>query len=379
MSQNDVILLNRLLDQHRKKVAQELTEVEYFDIFAADQVLKDFDLSQDELESGVIGGGGDGGIDSFYLFVNNSLYYEDLETTELKRNVHLRLVLIQSKTTSGFSENTIDRFSASAKDLFNLEKELGVLQTVYNEDLLKRIEQFRNTFLELASKFPLVSFEYAYATKGTEVHPNVDRRKDILKETIESLFNPVSFSFKFLTASDLLNSARQSPSSTSCLSLVENPISTGQEGFVCLVKLRDYLEFITDNDGHLRSNIFEGNVRDYQGTTEVNKEIRSTLVTNGMEDFWWLNNGVTVVCDNASLSSKKLTIENAEIVNGLQSSREIYETFNGKDVSGEQRNLLVRVLKPKDQESRDRIIKLLTARLQYQPLPSALLIRYIEI
>ena len=78
MSQNDVILLNRLLDQHRKKVAQELTEVEYFDIFAADQVLKDFDLSQDELESGVIGGGGDGGIDSFYLFVNNSLYYEDL-------------------------------------------------------------------------------------------------------------------------------------------------------------------------------------------------------------------------------------------------------------------------------------------------------------
>ena len=145
-----------------------------------------------------------------------------IETTELKRNVHLRLVLIQSKTTSGFSENTIDRFSASAKDLFNLEKELGVLQTVYNEDLLKRIEQFRNTFLELASKFPLVSFEYAYATKGTEVHPNVDRRKDILKETIESLFNPVSFSFKFLTASDLLNSARQSPSSTSCLSLVEN-------------------------------------------------------------------------------------------------------------------------------------------------------------
>ena len=121
----------------------------------------------------------------------------------------------------------------------------------------------------------------------------------MLEGIIKGFFNPVSFSFRFLSASDLLTSARRSPSTTSNLRLAENPISTGQEGFVCLVKLSDYLAFITDEDGHLRSQLFEGNVRDYQGKTEVNREIRSTLETAGKEDFWWLNNGVSIICSNA--------------------------------------------------------------------------------
>src|SRR3990170_1082533 len=71
-----------------------------------------------------------------------------------------------------------------------------------------------------------------------------------LEQVIKGFFNPVTFSFVFLTATDLLASARRSPSSTYSLRLTENPISTGQEGFVCLVTLRDYLAFITDDDGH---------------------------------------------------------------------------------------------------------------------------------
>src|SRR5208337_3937610 len=165
----------------------------------------------------------------------------------------------------------------------------------------------------------------------------------------------------------LLTSARRQPSTSSSLRLAENPISTGQEGFVCLVSLRDYLEFITE-DGHLRSHLFEGNVRDYQGKTEVNKEIRATVEGTSSEDFWWLNNGVSMICSYASLSGKTLTIEDAEIVNGLQTSREIYQALHGKDLSKESRNLLVRVIKPQTQESRDRIIK---ATNSQTPIPAA--------
>lgn len=86
--------------------------------------------------------------------------------------------------------------------------------------------------------------------------------------------------------------------------MAESPISTGQEGFVCLVALKDFLPFITDEDGHIRAHLFEGNVRDYQGKTEVNKEIRRSLEAAGAEDFWWLNNGVSIICTNASLSGK---------------------------------------------------------------------------
>jgi hypothetical protein len=369
MSANDLILLNQLLDQRLSEIGQGLNEGEYFEIFSAEQILKDDDLSYEELESGVIDGGGDGGIDSFFFFVNDVLFDEDLEIASLKRNVSLRLVLIQSKTSAGFSEAAIEKLASSANDLFDLNRDLAGMAEVYNEKLLGCITTFRNTYLALVSKFPSVSLEYAYATKGAEIHHNVRRKVSLLEGIIKGFFNPVSFSFRFLSASDLLTSARRSPSTTSNLRLAENPISTGQEGFVCLVKLSDYLAFITDEDGHLRSQLFEGNVRDYQGKTEVNREIRSTLETAGKEDFWWLNNGVSIICSNATLSGGKiLTIEDAEIVNGLQSSREIYHALHGKEISREHRNLLVRVLKPLSQESRDRIIK---ATNSQTPIPAA--------
>jgi hypothetical protein len=114
--------------------------------------------------------------------------------------------------------------------------------------------------------------------------------------------------------------------------------------------------------------LFEGNVRDYQGKTEVNKEIRATLDSASIEDFWWLNNGVSIICSAASLSGKTLTIEDVEIVNGLQTSREIFHSLHGKDLSREPRNLLVRVLKPGDQASRDRIIK---ATNSQTPIPAS--------
>ena len=41
-------------------------------------------------------------------------------------------------------------------------------------------------------------------------------------------------------------------------------------------------------------------VRDYQGHNSVNKEIGNTLVSSTPEDFWWLNNGVTIVAEDVS-------------------------------------------------------------------------------
>uniref|UniRef100_I2Q6G3 AIPR protein n=1 Tax=Desulfovibrio sp. U5L TaxID=596152 RepID=I2Q6G3_9BACT len=368
MSANDLILLNQLLDQRLSEVGQGLSDGEFFEIFSAEQILKDDDLSYEELASGIVDGGGDGGIDSLFFFINGVLFNEEMDVSALKKGTKLRLVLVQSKISEGFCETAIEKMISSARDLFDLNKTVAELSAVYNKDIIDKIERFRKTYLALVSRFPDVHFCYAYATKGIQVHPNVERKVAVLYETIKSLFNPVTFVFNFFTASNLLLSARRSPSTTSTLKLAENPISTSQEGFVCLVSLRDYLDFITDQDGHLRSYLFEGNVRDYQGKTEVNNEIRRTLESSTTEDFWWLNNGVSIICSKASSGSKALTIEDPEIVNGLQTSREIYNALHGKDLAKEPRNVLVRVLTPQNQENRDHIIK---ATNSQTPIPAS--------
>jgi hypothetical protein len=357
LSNNDLILLKQLLEQKRQELAPDLPEAEYFQLFASEQALKDHDLSYDEINQGVVDGGGDGGIDGVFLFVNGTLTAEAVDPTEFKRGVSLELVFIQAKTSSGFSEAAVDRFLSSTRDLLDLNTNLDSLASVYRADLLSKMSDFRETYLALASKFPKLSIRYCYAALGTEVHPNVDRRVAPLRALVESQFSPVAFVFEFLTAGRLLALARMSPSTAHQLRLAESPIATGDQGYLCLVGLRDYCAFVTEDDGALKERVFEGNVRDYQGNTEVNKAIRDTLAEPGEEDFWWLNNGVSIICASATLSGKTLTVENPEVVNGLQTSREIFHVFSSAGRDGDTRNILVRVLVPGEDESRDRIIR----------------------
>lgn len=96
MSANDRIILDKVLEQKHQELAPELAPSKFFEIFTAEQILKDYDLSYDELESGIVGDGGDGGADSLYLFLNGELVQDD---TDLPDTHACRL-------TSGNRENT---------------------------------------------------------------------------------------------------------------------------------------------------------------------------------------------------------------------------------------------------------------------------------
>ena len=257
MSANDLILIRQLVSQRRSELAPELSEKEYFNIFATEQALKDRDLSYDEIQDGIVNGGGDGGIDAIYLFINNTLCREKINNpSEYKRNVPIDLVFVQAKTASGFSEAGMDRFCATSHDLLDLSRATASLTTVYNSDLIEKINTFRECYIALISKFPKLSIRYYYAAFATEVHPNVKRKIDYLKEIVETEFSPDDFYFEFLTASKLLQLARRTPKSVHHLKLAETPIST-DNAYVCLAHLSDYYSFITDN-GILNERIFGG-------------------------------------------------------------------------------------------------------------------------
>ena len=323
----------------------------------AQQVLKDFDLSYDELESGLVGAGGDGGIDGFYLLVNGDLVQEDSDYSHLRKDIVIDLIVIQSKTHAGFEETPIERFLTASNNLFDLSQSIS-LATVYNKRLLEAIERFQDLYKELAPWFPVLNVSFIYASKGDTPHPNLHHKVEMLKGVVSSHIPNARFDFKFLGASELLDLAARQPHTTYALPLAENPISSeDQVGFVCLVRLRDFFNFITDDAGLLQRQLFEANVRDYQGRTQVNDDIQASLEAEGTEDFWWLNNGVSVLATDASLGGKVLTIRNPQIVNGLQTSTEIYKYFKGFDEKDDSRKILVRVMVPEEEESRDRIIK----------------------
>ncbi len=358
MASNDRIILDEVLKQRKAEVDPSADEGEFFEMFSAEQILKDFDLSYDEIESGLVGGSGDGGIDGIYLLVNGELVQEDPDYSNLKKNVTLDLFIIQAKIGSGFQETPVERLITASDDIFDLSKKCSALSGVYNEALLDAIRRFQLVHQQLAARFPALRVSFFYVCKGSDPSTSVTRKVEKLKAVIERYFPSAQFRFEFLGASSLLALARRAPQTTHTLTLAESPVSSGgQVGFVCLVRIPDFFSFITDEHGELRRQIFEANVRDYQGRTEVNDEIQQSLQERHPEDFWWLNNGVSILASKASLSGRNLTIEDPQIVNGLQTSTEVFNYCKRLGQAVEDRKVLVRVIVPTDAASRDRIIK----------------------
>jgi hypothetical protein len=375
VTSNDQVLLETLLEQTKDEVAPELSSQEYFHLYVVEQLLKDRDPSRAELEAGIVDGGGDGGVDALYTFVNGILVTTRHDAVASSTDTTIELVIVQSKYSGSFSESGIDRLIASMGDLLDLTVSLDELRTVYNADLLDAINVFRYVYIGATTKFPSLKLSFYYATRGVRIDPKVERKAKKLEELIKSLFSSAIFSFTFLGAGDILALARRQQPAALELRLAENPISTRGAGFIALIRLSDYFDFIRDPNGQLRRVLFESNVRDYEGETSINLAIRETLLSYhdvNSDDFWWLNNGITVVASRATLASKSLTLENPQVVNGLQTSFEIFTYFDKKKnpATGDDRTVLVRIVVPTNEASRDRIIR---ATNSQTPIPGVAL------
>jgi hypothetical protein len=192
-----------------------------------------------------------------------------------------------------------------------------------------------------------------------ELHPKVIVKAQDLKEYVLSRFTGAECTFEFVGARQLLDAARTEKTYTLQLRFLENYISRGEDDYIVLSKLTDYYDFVTDEKGNLRRYIFESNVRDYQGEVEVNKDIRKSLENEDTLDFWYLNNGVTILASRASIAGKIITLDDVQIVNGLQTTTTIYNYLskNKSKWRNENRAVLIRIIVTQDPESRDRIIK----------------------
>jgi len=368
MSTNQQVVLETLLNQKKKELESSLPENEFFTLFVVEQVLKDFELSYEEIIDGITDGGGDGGIDAIYTFLNGELIIKNSEPLEAKKNALLEVFIFQTKNENGFKETPIEKCNSSAIDLFDLNKDINDLRTVYNISLLENINVFRKQFLHIISKFPVLHFYYIYSSKGTEVHENVKRKVSILRETINRLFDNSEFSFKFLTSQKLLELARKVRIQSKEIILDDNPISTKDGGYIALVRIENYYSFMIDEEGKIIKHFFDANIRDYQGNVEVNKAIKNTLENSeSKEDFWWLNNGVTITATKATIASKRLQIEDPQIVNGLQTSFEIFNYFKNNKIQNDERNILLRIITPDSEKSRLNIIRATNSQTHIPP------------
>jgi hypothetical protein len=81
--------------------------------------------------------------------------------------------------------------------------------------------------------------------------------------------------------------------------------------------------------------LFARNIRGYLGDTKINREMRQTIKKEPNR-FWYLNNGVTIVCNEARFEQQGgielLSVKYPQVINGQQTTRTLAEA-NSQDAA----------------------------------------------
>lgn len=371
---NHLTIVSAEMDGRIADLAIPLDRSKVFDILASETVLKHLDLTPEEIEAGLTDGGGDGGIDAAYVFLNQELVTDQHEVLQTGfgagpsyRGASLSLWLVQAKEEKSFKSGTFVTVTDGLRDMLDLQKNRARLEADgYSELILDRIFEFRDVLVALRRVHPSTSVNFTYVTIAdrNSVANTVKVKAKALETLLKDNLGIATPTVGLMGAEEIWDALKQTPIYGSELRVLESfahETSTGDRSYVCLVTLKDYLAFITDeNDGSYRDYLFDGNVRHHEGSkASVNKEISDGLADRDAPEFWWLNNGVTVICSAASSHGKTFALDDVQIVNGLQTSRTIFDSLSTADPTDPalSRHVLVRVIESDDPPTVNKVIR----------------------
>ena len=330
-------------------------------------ILEPYDLSIDEIDAGDTDGAGDGQIDALYILVNGAaLTEEEGEEVPERGPLEIDIIIIQSKNTDGFADNSLKSIRTTVSDLIDLKGNYSDYLPQYSETLQDKFALARKVLLASAGRTSKIRVRVFYATKARtdNIHPTVTATASSLKADLATLAATPDVDVVFVGAQKLIEMSRVPKTRRRELEVQQSLSSDNGDLFACLVTIDALVSFLSDDKGNLVRALFDANVRDFLGKTEVNDAIRATL--NSLDDdenFWWLNNGITIVAASIDQKGKKLALSEPLLVNGLQTSNVIFGFMADPtiDAAIKQKRrsqiVLIKMIVPPSEQIRDEIIK----------------------
>ena len=287
------------------------------------------------IEALSVGGGDDLGIDGICIIVNGVLVNSTDEVDDLfqaNKHLNVRLIFVQAKSGSNFKGSEISSMFYGVKELFSDSAKMP------RNELLAEKEKIIRHIYENSAYFrpgnPTVKLFYVTTGKWTSDEKLVNRINGELDDLEElNIFFPKP-SFLPIDARTLQDYFKRSLNVISKTVMFPSRVTIPamndvQEAYLGYLSILDYLNLITDDDGNLLRGLFNENVRDFQGDNSVNKEIEETLQNDAKKAFVLMNNGITIVSEEASSTGDRFTLTGFNIVNGCQTSHVLH---NNRDL-----------------------------------------------
>jgi hypothetical protein len=308
-----------------------------------------------------VGGRDDMGIDGLAIKVNG-LFVRSVEDAkdilDKFRRATVEIIFIQSKYKSKFDSGEFNKFIAGVRDFLQENHKQPM------NDKIKSMLAIKDFLLSedvvfIWEKNPNVRIYYVAMGKWRN-SPHHIALADQWKEDIQKL-NTFEDPQAHFVDSDALkeicdsneNKFSASIDAIDTMSLTE--VKNVDDSCILICYASEFAKILTTSDKVIRKSLFNDNVRDYQGTNNVNSEIEDTIREDPAK-FILLNNGITVVCDEFISSNRRITLKNPQIVNGCQTSHVLfYAKEKGLDVG--KIPLSIKVISTKDIDVTNQIVR----------------------
>jgi len=303
-------------------------------------------------------GKGEVGIDGIAIIINDTLVTTLDQITDFfdsSSDISASFVFVQSKISESFDTSALSHFFTSVNDfLANGNIKMNEKASEMHEICKYIIE--KPTHL---SKNPDCHLFYSFTGKDNKN----ETRNSIVSNQIDSLqkasiFDEITFSLydsdKIVSiCRSIKNTIKKTIEMTDCAVIPK--IHNVPEAYIGIARCADYIKLITNDDGAIISNLFEDNVRYFQGQNTINAEIQSTLrVAEKQQEFSILNNGVTIVAREIRRTGNSFTLSNYQVINGCQTSFVLYENRGKLD---DDAYLVVKLISTTNKDISDSIVK----------------------
>lgn len=299
------------------------------------------------------------GIDGIAIIVNQKLVntIEDIDLLiSLNKNISVKFVLIQAKTSSSFENTGISNLFTFSSLFFNDE-------SIFNSNEMKKFIELKNYIFEKGDKLKKnPELLLYYATLGTwPDDANLNATICVGKETLRhsNLFSNIDFIP--CGSSEIQTMYRKTKAKLSATFKFEKritmySITEDEVGYSGVLPFKEFKKLIIEDNGAPKP-VFEDNIRDYLGPNlDVNKNITETILSGNNNAFSMLNNGITIVASSISIPGDVATVEDYQIVNGCQTSNILIDNM---DIAENIDDLIipVRIIATKDENLKNEITR----------------------
>lgn len=275
--------------------------------------------------------GAETGIDGLAIQVNGRIVTDPEEIeglAEQNRYLEVDFMFVQAKTSESFQAAAMEMMGRAAKDFFSESPSLP--QTPF----LTRSRQIFDEIYKRAHLFTRrnPNVHLFMVTTGTWNDPPeiAFSMKSIRDELLATrYFKEVGFeAIDAETLAELFRRANE-PVESRFKFERKATIPTGIPGiesaYLGVVEGAEFLRLVEDDQGRIRSSLFEDNVRDFQGEDNtVNAQMAATVESDESGRFPVLNNGVTLIAREIQTVGDEVIVRDYQIVNGCQTANVIH-------------------------------------------------------